>query len=40
MILGVVYIGAGFYVMSHPFAGLLTLAFLLGLMLLVYGWLR
>ena len=37
IILGVVYLVAGFYLISHPVAGLLTLTLLLGWMLMGYG---
>jgi len=36
-ILGVVYLAAGIYLMSHPLAGLLTLTLMLGALLLGYG---
>ncbi|MGC1421766.1 MAG: DUF308 domain-containing protein [Terracidiphilus sp.] len=37
LILGVVYLIAGFYLVSHPLAGLLTLTLILGLLLVGYG---
>ena len=37
VILGVIYLAAGFYLFSHPLAGLLTLTLLLGMMLVGYG---